>query len=151
MITIINMVASRGTKRQLANIALVSKRMYEIAIPKLYGCIEVTELNHDELTFGCTPTFSTGSDGTSHFANALMSSRRRCICWTPHTQGSRLKAHPYFDPPRQPSKAGCSMLSEREERDIGALGSNNGDERGRVQLTSRLLQFDSGILVRPIA
>jgi len=55
MMVIIDMIASRGTKRQLANIALVSKRMYEIAIPKLYGrIIEVTDLNQDELTYGCT-------------------------------------------------------------------------------------------------
>jgi hypothetical protein len=66
MITIINLVASRGTKRQLANIALVSQRMYEIAIPKLYERIEVTELNEDELTFGCTLPPSNGSQGMSH-------------------------------------------------------------------------------------
>ena len=66
MITIVNLVASRGTKRQLANIALVSKRMYGIAIPKLYRRIEVTDRIQDELTYGCTPSHTMGLHGTSH-------------------------------------------------------------------------------------
>ena len=66
MMIIIDMIASRGTKQQLANIALVSKRMYEIAIPKLYGCIEVTDLIQDELTYGCTAPSLAVSRGTSH-------------------------------------------------------------------------------------
>lgn len=64
MMVIIDMIASRGKKQQLANIALVNKRMYEIAIPKLYGCIEVTDLIQDELTYGCTIPPAEGYHGT---------------------------------------------------------------------------------------
>jgi len=68
MMIIIDVIASRGSfvKRQLAIIALVSKRMYEIAIPKLYGCIEVTDRIQDKLTYGCTALPLAVSHGTSH-------------------------------------------------------------------------------------
>jgi hypothetical protein len=77
MISIIDIIASRGSTQQLANLALVSKRMYEIAIPKLYASISVTDLNQENLMYGSTLSFASVSNGRFISGSGLTISYRR--------------------------------------------------------------------------
>jgi hypothetical protein len=51
----------------LATVASSNKMMYDLAIPRLYDIIRITDTNQDKLLFGCT--------GTSAFDTTTLMSR----------------------------------------------------------------------------
>ena len=61
--SILDILAGDQAMHTLAILASSNKMMYDLAIPRLYDTIRITDTNQDKLLFGCTGT--SASDTTT--------------------------------------------------------------------------------------